>query len=124
MLAFPGYERATSVSEKRQPTLFMIDAIPHHDAKPIGSAYDELVIETANALALNLMEVKNMNATATIVTYTVGEDNAQQLLERVETMLVPAARQAQGYLGFLMFDQGEGRRLGVVLFDSPEHVKA
>lgn len=65
-----------------------------------------------------------MSASATIVTYTVSNDNAEEFRRRVKEFLVPAARQAVGYQGFLLFDQAEDRRLAVVLYDSLEHAKA
>lgn len=65
-----------------------------------------------------------MGAAASVVTYTVPEENAEELVRRVETYLVPAARKIQGYRGFLLLDQGEGRRLALLLFDSIEGVKA
>jgi hypothetical protein len=38
--------------------------------------------------------------------------------------LVPAARQVKGYQGFLLLDQGEGKRLAILLYDSVEGVQA
>lgn len=35
---------------------------------------------------------------------------------------MPAARQTRGYRGFLLLDQGEGKRLALLLFDSVEDV--
>ena len=61
---------------------------------------------------------------ATVVMYTVKPDKEEALRESVERHLVPAARQAEGYRGFLLLDQKEGKRLAVVLFDSPEHARA
>ena len=59
-----------------------------------------------------------MNMAANIVEYTVNPESAETLLERVRTHLVPAARQAKGYRGFLLLDRGAGSRLAIVLFDS------
>ncbi len=61
-----------------------------------------------------------MSMGATVVTYTVDAANAKELHRRIRELLVPAARQAAGYRGFLLLDQGEGKRLAVVLFDSVE----
>ena len=65
-----------------------------------------------------------MTGGATIVTYSVSEENTGKLHEAVETLLIPAAQTAPGYRGFLLFDQGEGKRLAVVLCDSTESAKA
>jgi hypothetical protein len=59
---------------------------------------------------------------ASVVTYTVDEENAEKLRRRVEEYLVPAARQTRGYRGFLLLDQGDGKRLALLLFDSVEDV--
>jgi hypothetical protein len=59
-----------------------------------------------------------MNMAANIVEYTVNPESAETLHERVRNHLVPAARQASGYQGFLLVDRGAGSRLAVVLFDS------
>jgi hypothetical protein len=40
--------------------------------------------------------------------------------ERVRAHLLPAARQTEGYRGYLLIDQGEGKRLTVWLYDSAE----
>ena len=66
-----------------------------------------------------------MNAcTATVVSYTVLPDKAETLREAVEQQLVPAARAVSGYRGFLLLDQGDGKRLAVVVFDSAEHARS
>jgi hypothetical protein len=39
-------------------------------------------------------------------------------------LLIPAARDAQGYRGFLLLDQGEGKRLAIVLCDSIDSAKS
>jgi hypothetical protein len=59
-----------------------------------------------------------------VVTYTVDAANAEELRRRVEEYLVPAARGLKGYRGFLLLDQGEGKRLALLLFDSVEDVGA
>ena len=61
---------------------------------------------------------------ATIVTYSVSDENAGKLHDAVEKLLIPAAQSTPGYRGFLLFDQGEGKRLAVVLCDSTESAKA
>ena len=61
-----------------------------------------------------------MNLAANIVTYTVDAEHAEELLERVRHYLLPAAQQATGYLGFILLDQGDGKRMAVLLFDSLE----
>lgn len=65
-----------------------------------------------------------MGMGATVVSYTVDAANADKLRQALEDHLVPAARTAPGYQGFLTLDQGEGKRLGVVLFASVEEAKA
>ena len=65
-----------------------------------------------------------MNMGATIVTYTVSPGNADELRKRVAEYLVPAARSAKGYKGFLLLDQGDGKRLAVLLFDSLQEAQA
>lgn len=61
-----------------------------------------------------------MSMGATVVTYTVDATNAEELHRRIRELLVPATRRAAGYRGFLLLDQGEGKHLAVVLFDSVE----
>ena len=61
---------------------------------------------------------------ASIVEYTVDSENADELHRRVREYLVPAARQVQGYQGFLLLDRGDGRRMALVLYDSVEGVQA
>ena len=65
-----------------------------------------------------------MDMGASIVTYTVGPEHAEELTRRVREHLVPAARQLPGYRGFLLVDQGEGKRLALLLFDSMEAAQA
>jgi len=64
-----------------------------------------------------------MNGAATVVTYSVSDENSDQLHSLVETLLIAASREAQGYRGFLLLNQGEGKRLAVVLCDSIESAR-
>jgi hypothetical protein len=59
-----------------------------------------------------------MSMGASVVTYTVGPENADELTTRVREHLVPAAQQTHGYRGLLLLDQGNGKRLALLLFDS------
>ncbi|MEA2511491.1 MAG: hypothetical protein QOF01_2733 [Thermomicrobiales bacterium] len=63
-----------------------------------------------------------MSMGASIVTYTVAPEHADELQRRVQDHLLPAARQTHGYRGFLLLDQGDGKRLALVLFDSVDDV--
>jgi hypothetical protein len=65
-----------------------------------------------------------MSMGATVVTYTVDAANADKLRQAIEEYLIPAAQTAQGYRGFLVLDQGDGKRVGLVLFDSAQEAKA
>ena len=65
-----------------------------------------------------------MNMGASIVTYTVDPEHEDELHGRVLEHLVPAARRMEGYRGFLLLDQGDGKRLALLLFDSVEDVRA
>jgi hypothetical protein len=65
-----------------------------------------------------------MSMGVSIVTYTVDPEQADQLHIRVRDYLVPAARQSEGYRGFLLVDQGDSKRLALLLYDSVEHVGA
>ncbi len=65
-----------------------------------------------------------MGGAASIVTYTVDDANAEELTRRVREHLIPAARSLHGYRGFLLFDQGEGKRMAVLLFDAVQDVQA
>lgn len=65
-----------------------------------------------------------MGMGATVVTYSVDAANADELHARVREHIVPAARRAAGYKGFVLFDQGDGKRLAVVLYDSAESALA
>jgi hypothetical protein len=53
-----------------------------------------------------------------IVTYSVDSQQADELHQRVQEHLVPAARQVSGYRGFLLIDEGDNRRLALLLFDT------
>jgi hypothetical protein len=59
-----------------------------------------------------------------VVTYPVDPQQADELHRRVREHLVPAAQQVTGYRGFLLVEQGENRRLAVLLFDSVEAAQA
>ncbi|HLZ69328.1 MAG TPA: hypothetical protein VKV26_05390 [Dehalococcoidia bacterium] len=59
-----------------------------------------------------------MTMAAGIVEYSISPEHAETLRDRVQTYLLPAARAAQGYRGFLVVDCGAGKRIGIVLFDS------
>jgi len=59
---------------------------------------------------------------ASVVTYTVDPEHAEELIAAVRDHVVPAARQTAGYRGMLLLDQGEGKRLALLLFDSVEDV--
>lgn len=61
---------------------------------------------------------------ATVVSYKIDPANAEKLRDAVREHLVPAARSMAGYRGFTVLDQGEGKRLACVVFDSAEHGRA
>jgi hypothetical protein len=65
-----------------------------------------------------------MAMAASVVTYTVQAEHADELTERVRAHLVPAAQQVAGYRGFLLLDQGENKRMALLLFDSVEDARA
>ena len=65
-----------------------------------------------------------MDMAANIVEYTVNPEHADTLRARVQAHLVPAARQAPGYRGFLLLDRGLGKRLALVLFESAAAAQA
>lgn len=65
-----------------------------------------------------------MTAAASVVTYTVKAEHADELTRQVEDRLVPAARGVAGYQGFLLLDQGNGARMAILLFDSMDAVAA
>ena len=64
-----------------------------------------------------------MSMGASVVTYSVDAEHADELTRRVADHLVPAAQQTHGYRGFLLLDQGDGRRLALLLFDSVADVE-
>ncbi len=61
---------------------------------------------------------------ASVVTYTVDAANADELHDKVRQYLVPAAQRVKGYEGFLLLDQGDGKRMAILLFDSVDGVRA
>lgn len=63
-----------------------------------------------------------MSMGVSVVTYTVDAERAEELHQRVREHLVPAARETAGYRGMLLIDQGEGKRLAILLFDSVDDV--
>jgi hypothetical protein len=65
-----------------------------------------------------------MTMGASVVTYAIDPKDADELQRRVEEHLVPAARQTKGYQGFLLLDQGGGKRLALLLFDSVDDARA
>jgi hypothetical protein len=65
-----------------------------------------------------------MSMGASVVTYAVDPKDADELRRRVQEHLVPAARQTKGYRGFLLLDQGDGKRLALLLFDSVDDARA
>jgi hypothetical protein len=71
-----------------------------------------------------LIDMEPINLAATVVTYTVNPENAEALRAGVEQHIVPAARSAAGYRGFLLVDQAEGKRAAVLLYDSVDHARA
>lgn len=66
---------------------------------------------------------RNTTPAASIVQYTVKEEHATELRRRVQDYLVPAARQINGYQGFLLLDLGENKRMAILLYDSPASVR-
>lgn len=65
-----------------------------------------------------------MSRAASVVTYTVDAENAEELHDKVRQHLIPAARQVKGYEGFLLLDHGDGKRMAILLYDSVEGVRA
>ncbi len=65
-----------------------------------------------------------MTMGVSVVTYPVDPQQADELNRRVQDHLVPAARQVAGYRGFLLVDQGDDKRLALLLFDSIEAAQA
>jgi hypothetical protein len=63
-----------------------------------------------------------MSFVASVVTYTVEASNAEELRQRVQEHLVPAAQGLPGYQGFLLLDQGDDRRIALLFFETPEQV--
>jgi hypothetical protein len=59
-----------------------------------------------------------MSMGVSIVTYPVDPQQAEELHRRVREYLVPAARQVEGYRGFLLLDQGDNQRLALLIFES------
>lgn len=64
-----------------------------------------------------------MSMGVSVVTYTVDDSKAEDLLANVREHFVPAARQTDGYEGMALIDLGEGKRMAILLFDSPENVR-
>jgi hypothetical protein len=65
-----------------------------------------------------------MDLAASIVTYRVNAEHADELTAQVQRQLLPAARHCAGYRGFLLLGQADGARLALLFFDSVEHVRA
>jgi hypothetical protein len=65
-----------------------------------------------------------MTMAASVVTYTAQAEHADELTARVRQHLVPAARTIPGYRDFLLLDQGEHKRLALLLFDSIEGARS
>ncbi len=65
-----------------------------------------------------------MSMATNIVEYTVSPEHADTLRDRVREHILPLARQARGYRGFLLLDRGAGARLAILLFDSAEDARA
>ncbi len=64
-----------------------------------------------------------MSFVASVVTYTVEPSNSEELRQRVQDHLVPAAQGLPGYQGFLLLDQGDDRRIALLFFETPEQVR-
>ena len=65
-----------------------------------------------------------MSMGVSIVTYPVDPAQGDELTRRVHDHLVPAAQQVAGYRGFLLVEQADHRRLGLLLFDSLDGARA
>jgi len=65
-----------------------------------------------------------MSMGVSIVSYAVDPENAEALHGNIREYLVPAAQQTRGYRGFLLVDQGGGKRLALLLFDSVEDAQS
>ena len=63
-----------------------------------------------------------MVGAASVVTYPVDPAHADEVTNQVRDRLVPAAREIEGYQGFLLFDLGENKRMAVILCESAEAV--
>lgn len=61
---------------------------------------------------------------ASIVTYPVDPQQADELHRRVRDHLIPAARTVPGYRGFLLVDRGDDTRLELLLFDTIQDAQA
>jgi hypothetical protein len=64
-----------------------------------------------------------MEMAASVVTYPVDPAKADEITAAVRDHLVPAARQFDGYRGFLLVDLGENQRMALILFDSVQGVQ-
>ena len=64
-----------------------------------------------------------MSLAASIVTYPVDPAQADLLRDRVRDHLVPAAQVLPGYKGFALFDQGDNKRIAILLFETIEQVR-
>ena len=60
---------------------------------------------------------------ASVVTYPVDPEKADEVTNAVREHLVPAAREIEGYRGFLLVDLGEDKRMAMILFDSIQGVQ-
>jgi hypothetical protein len=69
------------------------------------------------------MRRNGMSKAASVVTYTVESEHAEELHQRIRDHFVPAARGTAGYQGFLLLDQGDGKRMAILLFDSVEDAR-
>ncbi len=65
-----------------------------------------------------------MSMGASIVTYPVDPAQAEELHKRIRDHLLPAAQRLAGYRGFLLVDQGDNKRLALLLFDSVGEAQA
>lgn len=64
-----------------------------------------------------------MDMAASVVTYPVDPAKAEELTTAVREQLVPAAREIEGYQGFLLIDLGENKRMALILFNSVHGVQ-
>jgi len=65
-----------------------------------------------------------MDMAASVVTYTVDPNQADELRKQISEHLVPAAQLIDGYRGFMLLDMGENKRMAILLFDSVAAVQA